>query len=64
MVSKYLSLKPLKTKLYDKAVDITLKFYESVVLPPGHNVSLKNLKLKEYRDRKKLLHPYERETLI
>ena len=50
------------------AVDYTLKFYERWVLPqPWHlpaakeRVSLKELKLREFRERKKLLNPYQKE---
>ena len=59
----------IKSKLYDLSVDKTLKFYERWVLPQewwhGHSettrVSIKELKLREFRDRKKLLNPYQKE---
>lgn len=55
----------MKQKLYDKAVDVSLKFYEKYVLPSGgQKLSLRELKLQEFRDRKKLLNPYQKEELL
>jgi len=46
------------TKIQDKAVDITLKYYERYILPqnPGR-VSLLDSKKEEFRLRKQLLNP-------
>lgn len=54
----------IKERAYDKAVSVTLKLYEKWILPPNQKISLKELKLQEYRDRKKLLHPYQKEELL
>jgi hypothetical protein len=59
----------LTSKLYDKSVDLTLHFYERWVLPqewwhgmgPSKRPSIKELKLREFRDRKKLLNPYTKD---
>jgi hypothetical protein len=55
----------LKSRSYDLAVDYTLRFYERWILPqPWHHstakdrISLRELKLKEFRERRKLLNPY------
>jgi len=70
-LSKF-SVANLRERLYDKSVDLTLRFYERWVLPqswwnnygPEQRVSLKELKLREFRDRKALLNPYKRDQLI
>ena len=50
-----------KTKLYDKAVLKTLNVYEKWFLPPNKNrKSLIDIKKDEFRDRKKLLNPYQK----
>ena len=58
----------LRARAYDKAVDFTLRFYERYVLPRGEwwaeadkRVSLRELKVREFRDRRKLLNPYQKE---
>ena len=48
----------LSERIYDKSVDVTLKFYESWIIPKGQTISLRDLKLKEFNDRRKLLNPY------
>lgn len=48
----------IKDYLYDKAVEKTLKYYERWVLPKGQLTSLRDIKLKEFNDRRKLLNPY------
>lgn len=55
----------LKSRLYNLSVDYTLKFYERYVLPQPSKwaaakdrVGLREIKLREFRDRKKLLNPY------
>lgn len=66
------SLSSLREKVYDKSVDMTLRFYERYMLPQGwwHGMSpegrvgIKELKLREFRDRKKLLNPYQKEQLL
>ena len=63
MVSK-LSGSAIKDRLYAKSVNVTLNFYEKYVLPKGLKESLKDIKLKEFRERKKLLNPYQRDQLI
>ena len=57
--------------MYDYAVDKTLIIYERWILPqPWHHpsgkdrVSIKELKLREFRERRKLLNPYQKEQLI
>ncbi len=60
---------PLQSRLYDASVAQTLKLYERYVLPQewwhGMNeskrISLRELKVKEFRDRKKLLNPYQKD---
>ena len=61
-----------KDLLYDKAVSRTLALYETWVLPCpiSHGfqnskiITLREAKLIEFRERKKLLNPYERPLLI
>jgi len=53
----------LRDKVYDKAVAITLRIYESWVIPPQKR-SLKDVKLQEFRDRKKLLNPYTKDAAL
>ena len=62
MVSK--NITSLKHKLYEKSVNLTLRVYENWILPPGVKTSLKDTKLKEFRDRRKLLNPYQRDQII
>lgn len=62
----------MREKVYDKSVDYTLHFYERYFLPqawwngmgPDKRLSIKELKLREFRDRKTLLNPYQKEQLI
>ena len=60
----------LREKLYDKSVSAALMFYERWVLPQSwwsgsdQRVSIRELKLREFRERKALLNPYKREQLI
>ena len=56
----------IKQKLYEYSVQQTLKVYENWVLPRTNldgvkRVSLREVKLREFRDRKKLLNPYQKE---
>ena len=52
------SISDLRERIYDKAVAVTLNFYEKYVLPQDQTQSLRQLKLQEFRDRKKMLNPY------
>ena len=52
-------------------MDKTLIFYERWILPQPwqhpsgkDRVSIKELKLREFRERRKLLNPYQKEQLI
>jgi hypothetical protein len=63
----------MRTRLYDRAVLKTLFFYETWVLPDNdtygwpkdqHRLSLREAKLKEFRERKALLNPYDKEKLL
>jgi len=59
------SLQKFKTKLYDKTLSRTLSFYETWVLPKSSSrKSLREVKMEEFRERKKLLNPYERPLLL
>lgn len=52
-------------KTYDKAVARTLVWYETWVLPPHSNrMTLRELKLQEFRERKQLLNPITSQALI
>lgn len=52
-------------KTYDKAVSRTLVWYESWVLPKhSSRMSLRDLKLQEFRERKQLLNPITSQSLI
>ena len=61
-----------KNRLYDRAVNATLHLYESWILPcpvtygfqSTKLISLREAKLIEFRERKKLLNPYERPMLL
>ena len=62
----------LYRRVYDRSVFRVLNFYESWILPDmktgGFNATyrptLKQIKLKEFRERKKLLNPYSREQMV
>ncbi len=62
----------LYRKLYDKTVYRTLTLYENWILPDMANggflntsrMTLKQAKLREFREKKKLLNPYERDMII
>eukprot|EP00347_Sterkiella_histriomuscorum_P008809 403343668 len=50
---------------YDKAVDLTLKFYEKWVLPQDVKLgSLRDIKNKEFLVRRKLLNAYQKDQLL
>lgn len=56
----------IKQRLYEFSVEQTLKVYEKWILPRtnldgGKRISLKEIKLREFRDRKKMLNPYQKE---
>ena len=56
----------IKQKLYNTSVNCTLYLYERWILPQtnidgGKRISLREIKLREFRDRKKLLNPYQKE---
>lgn len=53
----------LKQRVHSYLIDKVLNFYEKWVIPPN-SVSLRQLKLQEFEDRKRLLHPYERDKVI
>ena len=58
----------LRERLYDASVAGALWFYERWVLPQGwwavQRVGIRELKLREFRERRALLNPYKREQLI
>ena len=62
----------MRGALYRRAVNSTLRFYESWILPDmktggwvaKSRLSLKEAKLAEFRLKKKLLNPYERDLLL
>ena len=66
------SVQSFRAQLYDRAVARTLAIYENWILPdPAEHgfarttrISLREAKLREFREKKKLLHPYEREQLL
>ena len=61
-----------RERAYDAAVAKTLLFYESWILPcpkmdgfqKQTRISLREAKLREFREKKKLLNPYERDMLL
>ena len=61
-----------QTKLYKGAINLTLRFYESWILPSsvvrqdfGKGLeSLHTIKLKEFRERKALLNPYTQQKML
>jgi hypothetical protein len=72
LLTYFKSLSNIRERIYDGSVDLTLRFYERYMLPQGWwhgmgpegRVSIKELKIREFRDRKKLLNPYQKEQLI
>ena len=62
----------VKERAYDTAVARTLQLYENWILPcpktggfqAQTRVSLREAKLREFREKKSLLNPYERDALI
>ena len=62
----------LYRKGYNKAIGFTIRYYEKWILPDieksgfsGPSLpSLRELKLREFRERKKLLNPYEKDILV
>ena len=61
-----------RERAYDAAVAKTLHFYEGWILPcpkmdgfqKQTRISLREAKLREFREKKKLLNPYERDMLL
>lgn len=52
-------------KMHEICIFITLRYYETYVLPEQKDrVSLLESKKQEFRLRKKLLHPYENKKII
>jgi hypothetical protein len=66
------SVARLKERAYDAAVGKTLAFYETWVIPcpkqggfeREYRISLHEAKLREFREKKQLLNPYERTLLL
>ena len=66
------SVLKLKERAYDAAVARTLNFYESWVLPcpkeggflKQKRISLREAKLREFREKKQLLNPYEKISML
>ena len=55
--------KQVKEDIHDFFVGIALRYYENWVLPK-QTISLRDLKIREFEDRKKLVHPYTKDSFI
>lgn len=53
----------IKNEIHQYFINKILNFYEGWVIPKN-SISLRELKLQEFEDRKKLIHPYTRDAFI
>ena len=53
----------VKQDIHTFFINIALNYYENWVLPK-QSISLRELKIQEFEDRKKLLHPYSKDNFI